>query len=278
MYDLSSKPRAAILGNMAAIAFLAAACSSRGVDAKPQSTRADASVGDAATQSESSMLTDGAAAAASDATASGPAAQSGVPTPSAHGSSAAAGAHAAAESGKPMSSAHGADAGADHAEELDSGAPASTPPSKPVCSSCGDCEETQKIGSNMHTTMPVKYDDPPPTSGPHNPCWASWGVHDTQTPPERWVHNLEHGGVVCLYNCPSGCPDDVAKLTALVKAHKRTLLTAYDALPARFAVVSAGHRLVTNCLDEQAFAQFYAANFNHATESNDNNPNPGCPP
>jgi hypothetical protein len=70
----------------------------------------------------------------------------------------------------------------------------------------------------------------------------------------------------------------VDKLATLTKAHKRTILTAYDALPARFAVVSWGHRLVTNCLDERAFEAFYAANFNHATESNDNEPNPGCPP
>ena len=35
---------------------------------------------------------------------------------------------------------------------------------------------------------------------------ADWGVYHEAVPEERWVHNLEHGGIVILYNCPQDCP------------------------------------------------------------------------
>lgn len=152
------------------------------------------------------------------------------------------------------------------------------PASELVCASCGGCEEVQEVLSTRHTTEALTYSDPPPTSGPHNPCWASWGIHDEPTPAERWVHNLEHGAVVFLYNCPEGCDAEVATLKELAGSRSFTLLTAYADLPGRFAVVSWGHRLVTDCVDERAFTQFYDNNVNHAPESSTGEPNPGCPP
>lgn len=153
-------------------------------------------------------------------------------------------------------------------------------PSEPkgLCTSCGACEEVQKVVSTMHTTNPVTYKDPPPTSGPHNPCWARWGIHDEPLAAERWVHNLEHGGVVFLYNCPDGCDAEVAILKDISSKRSRTILTSYPNLPARFGVVSWGRRLVSSCFDQQALLEFYAKNFDHAPESNSNPPNPNCPP
>ena len=46
------------------------------------------------------------------------------------------------------------------------------------------------------------YQHNPPASGPHWPSPAAWGVHSEVLPREWWVHNLEHGGIVLLYNCP----------------------------------------------------------------------------
>jgi hypothetical protein len=148
-----------------------------------------------------------------------------------------------------------------------------------LCASCGGCEQVQTVGTNnYHTTDPIDYSDPPPTSGPHDPCWARWGVHDTAVPDERWVHNLEHGGVVFLYHCPDGCSADIATLTQLVNARDRTVLTEYDALPGRFAVVAWGHRLIADCVDATAFAKFYTENFDHGAESEDAQPDDSCPP
>lgn len=156
---------------------------------------------------------------------------------------------------------------------------AGMPPGPQLCSACGGCEEVQPIAMNIvHTDDPIDYPDPPPTSGSHNMCWATWGVHDAPTPAERWVHNLEHGGVIYLYNCPDGCAADVATLSQIVASHNRTLLTAYDKLPKRFAAVAWGHRLVTDCVDVDAYTKFYDENFDHGDESLDANPDASCPP
>ena len=147
-----------------------------------------------------------------------------------------------------------------------------------ICTRCGACDETQAAVSTMHTNAPVDYPDPPPSSGTHNPCWGTWGVHDEPLAAERWVHNLEHGGVVFLYNCPDGCADELSSLVSFANARMRTVVTAYYKLPTRFAVVAWEHRLVSECLDEQAFGQFYDAHVNRAPESNNMPPNPSCPP
>ena len=152
-------------------------------------------------------------------------------------------------------------------------------PSSLLCTTCGACEEIQEVVSAMHTSTPVTYADPPPSSGPHNPCWASWGIHEeAMVPAERWVHNLEHGGIVYLYNCPMGCDEERAALAKLVAKRGHAVLTAYPALPMRFGVVSWGHRLVSECMDEMAFDAFHVRNAEHGPESNMSAPNPMCPP
>lgn len=54
------------------------------------------------------------------------------------------------------------------------------------------------------------YNSSPPTSGPHWPVWAEWGVYDEPLPDELQVHNLEHGGVMLQYRCD--CPEAIAIL------------------------------------------------------------------
>ena len=136
------------------------------------------------------------------------------------------------------------------------------------------------VTSAGHVDGPVVYPDPPPTSGDHNPCWAVWGVHTDAVPAERWVHNLEHGGVVFLYNCPpSGCGSDadaLAQITAFVSAHPLALMTPYTGMTQRFAVVSWGHRLVSSCVDADAATRFYEAHVNWGPESISSNPDPSC--
>ena len=147
-----------------------------------------------------------------------------------------------------------------------------------LCSMCGRCEEVFPPTEAQHIDTPIDYADTPPTNGSHNPCWAKWGVHTTPVLDDRWVHNLEHGGVVLLYNCPDGCAADVTKLEQFVGSHRRTLLTPYSMMPTQFAIVAWNHRLLTNCVDDVAFAAFYDANFDHGSESEDGDPDDSCPP
>jgi hypothetical protein len=145
-----------------------------------------------------------------------------------------------------------------------------------VCASCGPCEEAFVIRSANHIDgVPIDYPDPPPTGGDHRSCWATWGVHTDIVPAENWVHNLEHGGVVFLHNAPDGGLEDedaLSQIQTLVTDKPMALYTAYPELPAKFAVVSWGHRLVSNCVDVQAAAAFYTFHVNRGPESIAGNP------
>jgi hypothetical protein len=58
-------------------------------------------------------------------------------------------------------------------------------------------------------------------------------------PKELQVHNLEDGGVVIQYSCPTGCPELVAQLTELVKRYdKQVLLAPYPGLRQRIALTA----------------------------------------
>lgn len=48
------------------------------------------------------------------------------------------------------------------------------------------------------------YNSNPPTSGPHAPQPAPWGVQEEPVAKEVLPHNMEHGGVVIGYDCDAG--------------------------------------------------------------------------
>ncbi|HTK88919.1 MAG TPA: DUF3105 domain-containing protein [Verrucomicrobiae bacterium] len=85
----------------------------------------------------------------------------------------------------------------------------------------------------------VPYNSDPPTSGPHLPYIAPWGVHNVPIVRELQVHNLEDGGVVIQYNCPNGCADLVTQLEAIVKGYDRQVLLApYPGMKTRIALTA----------------------------------------
>jgi hypothetical protein len=62
------------------------------------------------------------------------------------------------------------------------------------------------------------YNTNPPSSGNHYAIWADFKTYTTPVPWGHLVHALEHGAVVIVYNCPGGCPDEVAAAQALIDA------------------------------------------------------------
>jgi hypothetical protein len=83
------------------------------------------------------------------------------------------------------------------------------------------------------------YNSDPPTSGPHLPYIAPWGVHTEPIPRQLQVHNLEDGGVMVQFNCPDGCPDLVAKLKAVVAGYERQVILApYPGMKTRLALTA----------------------------------------
>ena len=81
----------------------------------------------------------------------------------------------------------------------------------------------------------------PPHSGPHYPMWQTWGEHPETVPRGNWVHNLEHGGVVLAYLCPSDCPEELDVLRQVIaeRPDLRILMTSDPELgEAGFAAIS----------------------------------------
>jgi hypothetical protein len=130
-------------------------------------------------------------------------------------------------------------------------------------------------GTHIDEPTPVSYVANPPASGPHWPQWQEpWGAYPNGLPRERWVHNLEHGGVVLLYNCPSGCDDVVAQLTTLRDATpvdrfnvQRLLIVPDAAMPRKVAAVAWGWRWQGEAVDMAAMRCFIDARYDRAPES-----------
>lgn len=142
---------------------------------------------------------------------------------------------------------------------------------------CGPGVDSPPSEGQLHVAepTPVIYAANPPASGPHWPMWQEpWGAYPDGVPRERWVHNLEHGGVVLLYNCPSGCDDVVTALNELREGtrpdqyNEQRLLVLPDAqMPHKVAAVAWLWRWQGEAVDRAALRCFVDARYDHAPES-----------
>jgi uncharacterized protein DUF3105 len=102
------------------------------------------------------------------------------------------------------------------------------------------------------------YNSDPPTSGPHLPYIAPWGVHTRPIPRELQVHNLEDGGIVVQYNCE--CPDLVAKLRGVVEKYdKQVILAPYPGMPSTIALTAWTRIETLPAFDEKRIRRFIEA-------------------
>ena len=150
-----------------------------------------------------------------------------------------------------------------------------------ACGACGgECSlENFEVNARGHSSGGVEYEYLPPVGGNHDPCWSSYGVHDDELDAANWVHNLEHGAVVLLYNCPDGCPDEVAVLSSVAAslAPSTVIVSSYAAMDSRFAAVSWGWRMLLDCADDpSAFVDFYSDHFAQAPETTTAGPSAAC--
>jgi hypothetical protein len=155
-----------------------------------------------------------------------------------------------------------------------------TTPAEEPCDACGgECTETTTPATGrQHVEGTVDYPDYPPSSGNHNPCWADWGVHTDPVPTENWVHNLEHGGVVFLYD-PTLDAADIDALTTFVGTlpEGRALLTPATApMDGTVAAMSWEHRILLGCLDTDALSTFFWDHVGSAPEDLTSNASATC--
>ena len=77
---------------------------------------------------------------------------------------------------------------------------------------------------------PITYAHRPPASGPHYPTWLRSGLYAEPHETGYWVHSLEHGYVVVLYNCSSDCPDLQGQLQQFYEAAPKSASFGYQKL------------------------------------------------
>ena len=102
------------------------------------------------------------------------------------------------------------------------------------------------------------YNSDPPTSGPHLPYIAPWGVHTRPIPEPLQVHNLEDGGVLVQYNCD--CPELVEKLRAIVQRYTHyVILAPYPTMKSRIALTAWTRIDAFDEFDEKRIVRFVKA-------------------
>ncbi len=152
---------------------------------------------------------------------------------------------------------------------------------KPSSGAAEKVGEQVPLQSAGHVRPPQKaqYNSDPPTSGQHysiaGQAPMAWGYYDKAVAPEYWIHNLEHGGVVILYSCPTSCADDQSKIRDFISSapkdagfHEvKMVAVAYPVPGHRFALVAWGWRQFMDTWDVGVAERFYEAHVNHGPEA-----------
>jgi hypothetical protein len=128
----------------------------------------------------------------------------------------------------------------------------------------------------------IQWDSNPPSSGPHYPIWAAYQAYTSPVPRGYYVHDLEHGGIVFLYNCPDdgGCPDVVAALQAASDAipddslctaanqgvRVRTVITPDPLIDVPVAAAAWGWVYKAQCADLPTLKAFALAHYGQGPE------------
>ena len=87
----------------------------------------------------------------------------------------------------------------------------------------------------------IEWINNPPHSGDHYPSWETKGEHVDAVARGNWVHNLEHGWVILVHNCPANCEAELDTLREVIamRPNASILMTPDPLLDGpRFAAIS----------------------------------------
>ena len=137
----------------------------------------------------------------------------------------------------------------------------------------GPGEQIEELPRSPHLVAEenTDYNSIPATSGLHYGTPWRWGIYDEIIDERFLVHNLEHGGILIYYNCPTECPQLVANLTELVQKFpsKKIVLSPYPNMETTMALVAWTFLDTFENFDDQRIL-----NFIEAHESSPNSPEP----
>lgn len=145
---------------------------------------------------------------------------------------------------------------------------------------------------NVHvpTGANICYEHNPPASGNHysnSNSPAAAGFYDEAVSTPRWVHSIEHGAIVLLYDCGGDCPDELKdQLRSLFDSvpreplfgQKKVLITRYAGVsppctgvptfPASgpFLAIAWNVQRSFDTLDTEGILAFYRRHVNHGRE------------
>lgn len=128
-----------------------------------------------------------------------------------------------------------------------------------------------EAGTHIATGTPGTWQTLPPSSGQHWPAPAPWGPAQQALPPERWVHNLEHGGIVVLFRDAADAPTAAAfarHAPAETQFGEVKVVDApYPKLAQRFALVAWGWVDQMDAWSDTEALSFYAAHVDRGPEA-----------
>lgn len=147
---------------------------------------------------------------------------------------------------------------------------------------CAIAVESWAPGAGVHVPVGTDLSWPsnPPCGGAHYPVWAAFQEFTSPVPRGYYVHDLEHGAVVLLYNCALVAGDCAPFLDALRQAaaalpddpkcgggvRVRTVLSPDPLLADPLAAASWGFVYRAQCVDLPSLKAFAAAHYAHAPE------------
>jgi hypothetical protein len=133
------------------------------------------------------------------------------------------------------------------------------------CQQQGPCSSPQQPHLGSCTDACCGDGQNPPTSGGHCADWLPCRLYTTEQNRCQWVHNLEHGHLVLLFNCPSGCPQIVSQLDAIRQSRplgtngvRRALVAPDPEIPGTVAAIVFGHSWVGDSVDQAQINQVIA--------------------
>jgi hypothetical protein len=126
----------------------------------------------------------------------------------------------------------------------------------------------------------VTYKSRPPASGSHYPTWSqTYGFMDPAPPTGIWLHNLEHGAIAILYNCPQACPELEQQLKDLYSTlplgrnakggRARALIMPYSDMDHKIAAVAWGWMLELDDFDGDQITKFFESRIDRGPECRD---------
>lgn len=149
---------------------------------------------------------------------------------------------------------------------------------QPLAGDCPDAAGVVQLGvelsipnegaTHFPTGTQLTYAANPPASGPHWPSPAMRGFYEAPLDEEFWVHNLEHGYIVVLFNCNGACDAELLETLRSLPArlpdsgvfgYEKVIVTPYACLPANVLItlVAWDVQLHLAQYDEAAILEFY---------------------